>query len=68
MSKKNRLFSWAELGAKHIGSVQSLLATCRLQDINPQQSRVSRTTWMRSAVRSGARVFFISSASLRDVQ
>lgn len=26
---------WTELGAKHIGSVHSLLATCRLHDINP---------------------------------
>jgi transposase len=29
------LFSWTELGAKHIGIVQSLLATCRLHDIKP---------------------------------
>jgi transposase len=35
MGKKNWLFSWTELGAKHIGIVQSLLATCRLHDINP---------------------------------
>ena len=35
MGKKNRLFSWTELGAKHVGIVQSLLATCRLRDINP---------------------------------
>ena len=33
--KKNWLFSWAELGTKHIGIVQSLLATCRLHDSNP---------------------------------
>ena len=33
--KKNWPFSWTELGAKHIGIVQSLLATCRLHDINP---------------------------------
>ena len=35
MGKKNWLFSWTELGAKHIGIVQSLLATCRLHGINP---------------------------------
>jgi hypothetical protein len=35
MGKKNWLFSWTELGAKHIGIGQSLLATCRLHDINP---------------------------------
>lgn len=34
MGKKNWLFCWAELGAKHIGIVQSLLANCRLHDIN----------------------------------
>lgn len=31
MGRKNWLFSWTKLGAKHIGIVQSLLATCRLQ-------------------------------------
>jgi len=35
MGKKNWLFSWTELGAKLIGIVQSLLATCRLHEINP---------------------------------
>lgn len=35
MGRKNWLFSWTELGAKHVGIVQSLLATCRLHDINP---------------------------------
>ena len=35
MGKKNWLFSWTEPGAKHVGIVQSLLATCRLHDINP---------------------------------
>jgi hypothetical protein len=29
------VFSWTELGSKHIGIVQSMLATCRLHDINP---------------------------------
>jgi transposase len=35
MGKNNWLFSWTEFCAKHIGIVQSLLATCRLHDINP---------------------------------
>jgi hypothetical protein len=35
MGRKNWLFSWTELGAKHIGIVQSLIVTCRLHDINP---------------------------------
>ena len=35
MEKKNWLFSWTELGARHVGIVQSFLATCRLHEINP---------------------------------
>ena len=35
MGRKNWLFCWTELGAKHVGIVQSLMATCRLHDINP---------------------------------
>nr|WP_229421500.1 transposase domain-containing protein [Telluria antibiotica] len=35
MGKKNWLFSWSELGEKHVGIVRSLLATCRVHDINP---------------------------------
>lgn len=35
MGRKNWLFSWTELGAKHIGILQSLLVTCRMHDINP---------------------------------
>ena len=35
MGRKNWLFCWTELGAKHVGIVQSLLVTCRLHDINP---------------------------------
>lgn len=33
--KKNRMFCWTELGAKHIGIMQSLLVTCRLHGIDP---------------------------------
>jgi transposase len=35
MGRRNWLFAWTELGAKHIGIIQSLLATCRLHDVNP---------------------------------
>ena len=35
LGRKNWLFSWAELGAMHVGIVQSLLVTCRLHDIDP---------------------------------
>jgi len=29
----NWLFTWTELGAQHLGAVQSLIATCRLHDM-----------------------------------
>ena len=29
------LFCWTELGAKHIGMIQSLIVTCRLHQVNP---------------------------------
>ncbi len=32
---KSGLSAWTELGAKHVGIVQSLLVTCRLHDIDP---------------------------------
>ena len=35
MARKAWLFAWTELGAEHIGIIQSLLVTCRLHDINP---------------------------------
>jgi transposase len=35
MGKKNYLFAWTELGARHIGIIQSLIVTCRLQGISP---------------------------------
>ena len=35
MGRKNWLFCWTELGAKQVGIVQSLLATCRLHDVDP---------------------------------
>jgi hypothetical protein len=35
LGRKNWLFCWTELGARHIGMMQSLLTTCRLHDIDP---------------------------------
>lgn len=35
MGRKNWLFAWTELGAKHTGMIQSLILTCRLHDIDP---------------------------------
>ncbi|MCW7553975.1 IS66 family transposase [Endozoicomonas gorgoniicola] len=35
MGRKNYLFSWTETGAEHIAIIQSLLVSCRLQDIDP---------------------------------
>lgn len=35
MGRRNWLFCWTELGARHVGILQSLIVTCRLHDINP---------------------------------
>ena len=35
MGKKNWLFSWTELGAQQIGIIQSLICTCKMQNIDP---------------------------------
>ena len=35
MGRKNWLFCWTELGAEHVGIIQSLITTCKLHDINP---------------------------------
>ena len=32
--RRNRLFAWTELGAQHVGIIQSLLVTCRLQGVD----------------------------------
>jgi transposase len=37
MGRKNWLFSWKELGAKHVGIIQSLIVTCRLHQIDPYE-------------------------------
>jgi len=35
LGKKNWMFCWTELGAEHLGIIQSLISTCKLHDINP---------------------------------
>jgi len=35
MGRKNWLFCWTEVGAQHVGIIQSLLTTCRLQGVDP---------------------------------
>jgi transposase len=35
LGRKNWLFCWTELGAEHVGLIQSLISTCKLHDINP---------------------------------
>ena len=35
MGRKNWLFCWSEVGARHVGVIQSLMTTRRLQEINP---------------------------------
>ncbi len=35
MGRKSWLFCWTELGAKHVGIIQSLIVTCRLHAIDP---------------------------------
>jgi hypothetical protein len=32
---RNWLFCWTELGAEHLGIIQSLITTCKLHDLNP---------------------------------
>ena len=35
MGRRNWLFSWTETGAEQVGIIQSLLVTCKLQGVNP---------------------------------
>lgn len=35
MGRRNWLFCWSEVGAKHVGVIQSLLSTCKLHGVNP---------------------------------
>jgi transposase len=35
LGRKNWMFSWTELGARHVGIMHSLIVTCRLHQIDP---------------------------------
>jgi Transposase IS66 family/IS66 C-terminal element len=35
LGRRNWLFAWTELGARHVGIVQSLIVTCRLHGLGP---------------------------------
>lgn len=35
MGRKNWLFCWTELGAEHVGIIQSLITTCKLHGVHP---------------------------------
>lgn len=35
LGRKNWMFCWSELGAEHVGIIQSLISTCKLQGVNP---------------------------------
>ena len=35
LGRKNWMFCWTELGAEHVGLIQSLISTCKLHDIHP---------------------------------
>lgn len=35
VGRKSWLFCWTEIGAEHVGIIQSLISTCKLHDVNP---------------------------------
>lgn len=37
LGRKNWMFCWTEMGAHHVGVIQSLIVTCRLHGVNPYQ-------------------------------
>ena len=54
MGRKNWNFCWTELGAKHVGIVQSLIVTCRLHGIDPHAYLVDAL--QRVAIHPASRV------------
>ena len=54
MGRKSWLFCWTELGAKHVGIIQSLIVTCRLHGIDLYTYRVD--VLQRVATHPAARV------------
>ena len=41
LGRKNYLFCWSELGAKHVAIIQSLLLSCQLHDVDPYAYLIS---------------------------
>jgi transposase len=35
LGRKNWIFCWTELGAEHVGIIQSLIVTCKMQGVDP---------------------------------
>jgi transposase len=54
LGRKNWNFCWTELGAKHVGIIQSLIVTCRLHDLDPYTYLVD--VLQRVAIQPAARV------------
>jgi transposase len=54
MGRRNWLFCWSEVGAEHVGILQSLLTTCRLQGVDPYTYLVD--VLQRVAIHPAARV------------
>jgi len=46
MGRKAWIFCWTELGAKHVGIMQSLIVTCRLHEIDPYDYLVDVLQWV----------------------
>jgi hypothetical protein len=55
VGRKNWLFCWTEVGAECVGIVQSLIATCRLQEVDPytycQRRRGAHAAAMERTIR-----------------
>ena len=54
MGRRNWLFCWTEVGAEHVGVIQSLMVTCRLHGINPYTYLVD--VLQRNAIHPDSRV------------
>lgn len=54
MGRKSWLFCWTELGARHVGIIQSLIVTCRLHGVDPYTYLVD--VLQRIAVHPASRV------------
>jgi len=54
LGQRNWLFAWTELGAEHMGIINGLLATCRMQGVDPR--RWLTDVLLRIATHPSARV------------